>query len=113
MLLLTELEFVWLRISTNMSRLRRCGLARSYQFSLPIYPAWRFRLQPLEPFDEQKENAGPETEQHDGNAGGDAPERAKRSAAVATSAHKNMAGHGDEEFKNAAAQQPARAAFEQ
>jgi hypothetical protein len=31
-------------------------------------------LQPLAAFDEQKENTGAEAEQHDGNAGGDAPE---------------------------------------
>ena len=34
-------------------------------------------------------------------------------AAVAAAAHDDMAGHGDEEFEDAAAQEPADDAFEQ
>jgi hypothetical protein len=56
--------------------------AEIHQFSLPIYPACGFRFQPLEPFDEQEEHARAEAEEHDGNAGGNAPERAGGRATI-------------------------------
>ena len=70
-------------------------------------------MQPFESFHEQKEHAGPEAEQHDRNAGDDAPKCAKGRAAIAAAADDDVAGHGDEEFEDAAAQEPAEAAFEQ
>jgi len=72
-----------------------------------------FWLQPLEPFDEQKENPGAEAEQHYGDAGGDAPKRAGGRATIVAAAGDDVAGHGDKEFKDAAAQEPARGAFEE
>ena len=64
-------------------------------------------------FDEQKENVRSEAEEHDGDAGGDAPERAGGRAAVAAATHDDMTGNGHEEFEDAAAQEPADNAFEQ
>lgn len=64
-------------------------------------------------FDEQEKNAGPEAEQHHGKAGGDAPKSADGRAAVVAAADDDVAGHGDEQFEDAAAQEPARGAFEQ
>lgn len=73
--------------------------------------AGRFEL--AHPFYEQKINARPEAEQHHGNAGGDSPKRADGRAAIVAAAHDDVAWHGDDEFENAPAQQPAQTAFEQ
>lgn len=73
----------------------------------------RFWFQPLEPFDEQKENTWAEAEQHNGDAGGNAPERAGGRAAIVAAADDDVAGHGDDEFENAAAQEPAGGALEE
>ncbi len=75
--------------------------------------ALRIWFQPREPFDEQKENARAEAEEHDGDAGGDAPESAGGRAAIVAAAHDDVAGHRDKQFKDAAAQEPAGAALEQ
>ena len=73
----------------------------------------RSRFQPPATFDEQKKDTGTEAEEHHRNAGGDAPKRARRRATIAPTPDDDVAGHGDEQFQNAAAQQPAHEAFDQ
>jgi hypothetical protein len=63
----------------------------------------RFWFQLPAAFDEQEEDARAEAEQHHGNAGGDAPERAEGRAAIVAAADDDVAGHGDDEFEDAAA----------
>src|SRR5450759_1318168 len=70
-----------------------------------------FRLRAPDAFGKQKENSRTEAQQHDGNAGGDSPKRSHRRATIVAATDDDVTRHGDKQFKNAAAQQPARAAL--
>jgi hypothetical protein len=78
-----------------------------------ILPFDRLRLQLSAAFDEQEEHAGAEAEQHHGKAGGDTPESADGRATIIAAADDDVARHGDKQFEDAAAQKPARGAFEE
>jgi hypothetical protein len=93
---------------------RKAGIESvpEFLFSLLKIFVRRFWFQLPATLDEQEKNAGAETKEHDGNAGGDAPESSGGRAAIVAAADDDVARHGDEQFEDAAAQQPAGAAFQ-
>src|SRR5262249_27534428 len=67
----------------------------------------------IDALDKQEKNTRPEAEQHDGDAGGDAPKGSDGGTTIIAAADDDVTGHGHEQFEDAAAQQPLRATFHQ
>ena len=70
-------------------------------------------MQAVEFLHKRKENTGAQADEHHGKAGGDAPESTRWRTAVAAAVDDDMAWHGDAEFEDAAAQEPAKGAIQE